>query len=67
MLINCNIEFSKYELCIRYSTHFISDEGIQKFSKSATDEVAKGEAAKHQLGLFVVILSVINEVSRLEF
>jgi hypothetical protein len=32
-------------------TTMFSDEGIQKFSSAATDEVAKGQAAKHQLGM----------------
>jgi len=27
------------------------DEGIQKFSSSADDEVAKGQAARQQLGM----------------
>jgi hypothetical protein len=42
-------------LIVHYLMHILttmfSDEGIQKFSSAATDEVAKGQAAKHQLGM----------------
>ncbi|XP_053384317.1 LOW QUALITY PROTEIN: protein AATF-like [Mercenaria mercenaria] len=52
------------------------DEGIQKFSSAATDEVAKGQAAKQQLGLWDTLLegriklqkavSIVNQLPQKE-